>query len=317
MIGSMAAIAGVAVALFAAGGPQGKSLVERLGYAPGDRLLIVNGDDTGMCHSANLGTFACLDSGRMTSATIMTPCPWFLEVVAYAKAHPGRDFGVHLTHTSEWRHYRWPPVLGKPAVPRLADPDGYLWESVEDVYKHATPQDAAKEARAQIQRALAAGIDVTHIDSHMGTMQYNVEYHRLYLKLAREFNLPARMGSPETYIRAGFPGIRDEARKMGIVFPDRLVHEEDPEPGESRKAFWLRIIKGLKPEVTELYIHASVDSAESRSTSNTWKDRAEDCELFSTDPDIAAAIAEGHIHLIGYRPLRDLQRKESASATRR
>jgi len=287
-----------------------RSLAERLGYQATDRLLIINGDDTGMCHSANLATIDALDNGLMTSATIMVPCPWFPEIARYAKSRPGADLGVHLTHTSEWQSYRWGPVTDRKLVPGLVDPEGYLWRSERDVFAHSSASEATVEARAQIERALKAGIDITHLDSHMGAMQYDPNFHKAYLKLARKYDLPVRMGSPETYAKVGFPGIRKEAESLGLVFPDRLVHEENPEPGEARKAFWLRIIKTLKPGVTELYIHASVVSDEARAISGSWQERATDYELFTKDPDIRKAMQDGGIIRIGYRPLRDLQRKE-------
>src|ERR1044071_6214093 len=102
-----------------------QTLAERLGYKASDRLLIVNGDDVGMCHSANLGTIECLEQGAMRSATMMVPCPWFPDIASYAKAHPEKDFGIHLCHTSEWIKYRWGPVADKSKVPGLIDPQGY------------------------------------------------------------------------------------------------------------------------------------------------------------------------------------------------
>ncbi len=289
------------------------SLAERLGYKATDKILIINGDDTGMCHAANVATFDSLDNGLMTSATIMVPCPWFTETVRYAKANPTRGLGVHLTHTSEWQVYRWGPVLGPKEVPGLVGPDGFFWRSVEEVYKSATVAEAKAEARAQVERAIKAGIDVSHIDSHMGAMQYRPDYHRAYLELAAELNLPVRMGSAETYAKVGFPGIRDEADKLGLVYPDRLIHEENPEPGESRKDFWLRMIRTLKPGVTELYIHASLDTPEARAVAGSWKTRLEDYEAFTKDADVRKAIEDAGIIRISYRPLRDLQRKERAS----
>lgn len=293
-----------------------KSLAERLGYKASDKLLIINGDNTGMSHAANVATFDSLDNGLMTSATIMVPCPWFPEVVQYARSRPQADLGVHLTHTSEWALYRWGPVASRNEVPGLLDPSGYLWPKVEQVYASAKVEEAVIEARAQIEKALKAGIDVTHIDSHMGAMQYHPAYHSAYLKLAAEYNLPVRMGSQETYERVGFPGIRKEAEELGLVFPDRLIHEERPEPGESRKDFWLRMIKSLKPGVTELYIHASLPTEEARVISGSWQERATDYELFTKDPDIKKAIEDGGIIRIGYRPLRELQRKERAEASK-
>ena len=120
-----------------------KSLAERLGYGASDKLLIVNGDDAGMCHSANLAVVESMEKGLLQTATVMVPCPWFPEIAAYAKANPARDFGVHLCHTSEWGKYRWGPVVSRDKVPGLIDPQGYLWGSIEEVYAHATPQDQA------------------------------------------------------------------------------------------------------------------------------------------------------------------------------
>ena len=182
---------------------QPASLAERLGYKATDKLLIINGDDAGMCHTANLATTECLEKGFMRCATIMVPCPWFPEIAAYAKGQPDKDFGVHLCHTSEWGKYRWGPVAPCDQVPGLVDPEGYLWRDVPDVYAHATPEQALVEGRAQIRRALAAGVDVTHCDSHMGTLQLNPEYVKTYLQLAFEFDLPVRMASQETLARLG------------------------------------------------------------------------------------------------------------------
>ena len=79
---------------------QTQLLNERLGYKPTDKLLIVNCDDVGMCNSANLAVIDGMENGMITSGTIMTPCPWAGAIEDYAKKHPEKDFGVHLTHTA-------------------------------------------------------------------------------------------------------------------------------------------------------------------------------------------------------------------------
>jgi len=293
------------------------SLAERLDYKKTDKLLIINGDDTGMCHAANAATIECLEKGLMRSATIMVPCPWFPEIVSYAKQHPEKDFGLHLCHTSEWTKYRWGPVAPAAEVPGLVDPDGYLWRDVPDVYAHATPDEALVEARAQIKRAMAAGIDVTHLDSHMGTLQFDPRYMAVYLQLAKEFDLAVRMASAATMGGFGQTALRDRFTSNGIIFPDYFVYDELKDEAKGVKKFWMEIIKKLQPGVTELYIHASLPVDEIKVISGTWKTRSEQFEVFTHDAEMKQLVADEKIILIGYRPLRDLQRRERKESAER
>ncbi len=291
-----------------------KSLAERLGYKATDRILIVNGDDTGMCHAANVATIESLEKGLMRSATIMVPCPWFPEIAAYAKANPEKDFGIHLCHTSEWVKYRWGPVADRDKVPGLLDPDGYLWRGVEDVYANSNPEEALIEGRAQIKKALAAGIDVTHLDSHMGTLQLNAEYMKVYVQLAVEFDLPLRMASQSTMANFGQPDLRNQIEAKGILFPDYFVYEELKDEKNGVKDFWMKIVKNLKPGVTELYIHAALPTDELKAITGSWSTRAQEYEVFTNDDDMKRLIEEQNIILMGYRPIRELQRKERSAA---
>jgi chitin disaccharide deacetylase len=295
-------------------GADRASLGERLGYKPTDKLLIVNGDDAGMCHSANLATTEALEQGLMRCATIMVPCPWFPELAAYAKAHPDKDFGVHLCHTSEWGKYRWGPVAPRDQVPGLIDAEGYLWRGILEVYAHASPEQALIEGRAQIRRALAAGIDVSHLDSHMGTLQLHPQYVKTYLQLAAEFDLPVRMASQETLARMGHPELRNEFAAKGVLFPDYFVYDELKDEKKGVMDFWLGIVRNLKPGVTELYIHAGIANDELKAITGSWPTRSQEFEVFTHDEEMKRLVAEQKITLIGYRPLRDLQHKERQQA---
>jgi predicted glycoside hydrolase/deacetylase ChbG (UPF0249 family) len=288
---------------------QRETLAERLGYKKTDRILIINNDDAGMCHAANAATIEGMENGRISTATIMTPCPWFNEIARYAAAHPEKDFGVHLTLTSEWKNYRWGTVAPRNEVPKLYDEEGYMWRDVPEVYASSDVQEALTEGRAQINKALAAGIPVTHIDSHMGTYQYSPDYMNIYIRLAAEFNLPARMPSQETLQAMGYPQFRKTCEEKGVICPDYFIFEElEQYKTENVAEFWTKYIKKLKPGVTEIYVHASSEGDEIRSITGTATRRIEELKFFTGD-EIKKLLKDEGIILIGYRPLLELQRK--------
>src|SRR5438477_4697320 len=123
---SLAVIPFAAVFVAATAGSQtnGRSVQERLGYPANARLLVLHADDLGMSHSVNRATFEALEHGWITSASILVPCPWFPEVVSWARGHADADLGIHLALNSEWTTFRWGPIAPKESVASLLDPDG-------------------------------------------------------------------------------------------------------------------------------------------------------------------------------------------------
>ncbi len=178
-----------------------RTLAERLGFDAAGRVAIVHADDIGMCHAANLGAFQVLRVGSATCGSIMVPCPWFREAVELAKAGPELDLGVHLTLNAEWPQYRWGPVAGRSAVPSLLDEEGFLPRTSIETVKRAKPEEVEVELRAQLEMALDAGIDVTHLDSHMGTVFFP-PFLESYRKLAVEFRLPVFVVRPDPQVLA-------------------------------------------------------------------------------------------------------------------
>ncbi|MBI2423498.1 MAG: polysaccharide deacetylase family protein [Candidatus Hydrogenedentes bacterium] len=310
-IGNVLRGAGVAAVLAGvlAVSAQAQTLVERLGFPADTKVLILNADDFGMNHAANQGTIQVLKTGAVTSATVMVPCPWFLEVVEFARETPQANLGLHLTLTSEWKKYKWGPVAGRTAVPGLCDPMGHFWPGVQAVYEHGTVEEAEKEIRAQIDQALAAGLNVTHIDSHMGTLQYNPKYHEMYIQVAKAYNLPCRIAGMAVMEAAGGAYLIEMADKLGVLHPEEFF-QKDPEKLEGAAAvdWWKKRLAEVAPgKVNEIFFHCGERTPEMEATTGSWRRRSEDVEIFST-PEMMAYIQSLGIELISYRELRELQR---------
>src|SRR3954470_13975557 len=192
------------------------TLAERLGYAPDAKLVIVNCDDLGSSRSANVAVYDALREGVATSATLMVPCPWAREAAA---RYRGEDVGVHLTLNAEWDTYRWGPITHAPS---LLDGDGGFPRTIGDLWDHADLDEARRECRAQVERAIYWGFDVSHLDSHMGALQFRPEFFDIYLELAVDFRLPLRLSGASTERSIGFP-FRRLAAEEGVLFPDNLV----------------------------------------------------------------------------------------------
>ena len=152
--------------------------------------LIIRTDDAGMSHSVNMGLKRLIESGLPVSVSVMFPTPWYQETVELLKQHPAVSVGIHLTLNSEWKNYRWGPVLGKTAVPTLVDEEGYFFSTAETLHrKNPNLKEVENELRAQIERALRSGLKIDYVDYHMGTVVRYPEFQEITERLAHEHNL--------------------------------------------------------------------------------------------------------------------------------
>jgi predicted glycoside hydrolase/deacetylase ChbG (UPF0249 family) len=274
------------------------ALAERLGYAADDRLLIINCDDLGVCHAANVGVYEALRTGVATSATLMVPCPWARDASA---GYLGEDVGVHLTLNCEYDLYRWGPITHSPS---LLDGDGGMPRTIGDVWDHADLDEVRRECRAQIERAILWGFDVSHIDSHMGTLQLRPEFFDIYLELAVDYSLPLRLSGASTERIVGFP-FRRLAAEEGVLFPDSFVLVK---AGVGSRRDIERALFDLRPGVTEMYVHPAADTPELRALAPDWANRVDDHHLMVHDAGLRAMIARSGVKLVGFRELRDAMR---------
>jgi hypothetical protein len=273
------------------------SLAERLGHGPEDRLLIVNCDDLGSSHSANVATFRSMVYGVATSATLMVPCPWAREA---ARMLEGFAIGVHLTLTCEYCGYRWRGLTNGAS---LHDDEGFFPTTTEVALQRVGAADARAECRAQLETALSWGVDVTHLDTHMNVVQARTDLYEIYLDLAEEFRLPVRMFSQEDTEKQGFRAReRTEARRL--LFNEHIVW---PWPRRTRDVFFEEIPK-LPPGVSEIFAHPVLDGEELRAYDTENADiRAHDAVCL-TDPTVSDLLDQHNIKRISFRELRELQR---------
>ena len=283
---------------------QNKTVAERLGYPADSKLLIIHADDLAVAHSVNSASFEALDKNAVTSASIMVPCPWLTEVADYAKSHPDADLGLHLTLTSEWKTYRWGPVAPSDKVPGLLGPEGTFWSDTPSVGQHAKPDEAGREIRAQIERAMAMRIHPTHLDTHMGSVLSTPEIFAVYVKLAHEFHLPflaVRFSGAEPFLKI----LSDKD-----VVLDSLVMAAPTVHMDQWKEFYLNAIKELKPGLTEMIVHLGHDDAELQAISvdhpdygSAWRQR--DYNVV-TSPEFKKALQDKHIILVKWKDLQKL-----------
>ena len=286
----------------AAGPWSAKSLLERLGYPADQKLLIVHGDDLGVAHSVNRATIKALESGGISSASIMAPCPWLPEIAAYARNHPQADLGLHLTLTSEWKLLRWAPVLGRERVPTLVDSDGYLYPSESQAAAHMDVREAESEIRAQIARARAFGIEPTHLDSHMGTLYQNRALFEVLMRVAHENKLPVRL-SKEWFSRV-HPFMPSVLGPDDIVANQIISIEANVNAADWSK-YYTEEIKKLQPGLTVMIVHLAYDDEEMKGVTAehpnwgaSWRQRDFD---FVTSEAFRRVLQENHVKLITWR----------------
>jgi chitin disaccharide deacetylase len=284
---------------------QTKTVAERLGYPADSKLLILHADDLAVAHSEDAASFDALDKHAVTSASIMIPCPWLTEVADYAKAHPDADLGLHLTLTSEWKTYRWGPVESKDKVTSLLDSSGYLWPDTPQSVGTLKADEAEREIRAQIERAVAMGIHPTHVDTHMGTLLSRPDLFAVYVKVAHEYKLPflALLTPNLSSDRSSFLSSKDVLLDS-VVIADPSVH-----PGDW-KTFYANAINNLKPGVTEIIVHLGYDDAELQAVmvghadyGAAWRQRDYDV---ITSPEFKKLIQDNHVILIHWSELKKL-----------
>jgi predicted glycoside hydrolase/deacetylase ChbG (UPF0249 family) len=293
-----------------AGTPEQKiTNAEKLGFPAGSKVIILHCDDAGMCEEANIAVKHYFETGDIRSAAVMVPCANAMDLVEWAKTQDSPDIGVHLTHTSEWKTWRWGPVADPAKVPGLIDPDGMMWHSVPEVVTHATAEEIETEVRAQIDKVIAAGYRPSHIDTHMGTMYASPEYVKVFLKIAEEYGIPANAIDlsdekvAEFFRKSGYP-LTPEVVDMfaGYSLPklDFFSSVPDGDSYENKRDNFFQLVSSLNPGLTEIIFHPSVETENLKTITGSWQQRIWEAQLFS-DPVVKKFFEDNGIIITNWR----------------
>ena len=292
---------------------QPNPLLKKLGLADDDRAVILHADDVGMCH-ASLAAYADLvEFGLISSASTMVPCSWFLATAAFCCSQPADriDMGVHLTLTSEWSGYRWGPISSRDPASGMIDAMGYFHTSEKTVQEDGDPAAVQHEIQAQVEHALGAGIDVTHVDTHMGSILHP-KFLDAYLQLAQEHRIPPLL------LRLDEAGLREmgfegeaaalfarllqvlEAQEMPLLDSLYVMPLDQP---QDRIEQVKGVLEALPAGITYLIVHPAQDTPELRAIAPDWRCRVADYQAFTSET-LRAFVQESGIHVLGWRAVR-------------
>jgi chitin disaccharide deacetylase len=301
-----------------------RHVLSRLGLDPARRAAILHADDVGMCHGANAAFLELSRQGTLTCGSVMVPCPWFPEIAGIAADDPSLDLGVHFTLTSEWPGYRWGPLTRAPASSGLLDDDGYFPRTVAALVERVEPEAAEAEMRAQLERALSFGIDVTHLDTHMGAA-VSVPLVEAYCRIGREYRLPVllprrggeyarvlKLDAPETLARW-----REAIERLdddGVPLVDDFAMTPGVPTGESDAAY-RTLVETLPDGVTFVALHPNSPGDIETIIPPKAHFRTDEYRLLRTGA-IKAWLDDGRVQTIGMRALRDLMRTSSYPVAR-
>lgn len=283
--------------------------LRRLGLSAGDRALIIHVDDVGMCHATLPALAEVMAFGLVTSSAVMVPCPWFAAAAALYREHPEWDVGVHLTVTSEFASSRWGPVGSRDPEGGLLDEEGYFHRQSPLVRWQADLDHLRAELDAQITRALAAGLDITHADQHMFTLS-DLRLFPTYAEVALRRHLVPLLLRRKEYAGQGM-ALQDadqlhvwvsemEELRWPVFDSVQVLPLCDP---EGHVAIMRMMIDRLEPGLHLIIAHPAVDTPELRALVPNWQARVANREALLS-AGLRDYIRYSGVRLISYRDLR-------------
>lgn len=279
------------------------------------KYLIVNADDLGLCKSQNSAIDILYKKGRITSSTVLAPA----DEVFDAKEKildSGISVGVHWTLNSEYSDNLWNSCADWESVPSITE-GGKLFYDKNRMAKDAKPSDITTELEAQYKKLVSLGIKPDHADSHSGTL-YGTNKRMFFInafKVCRKYDLPFRFPIRGDFLTRqfgeGVPGILKAfhkvvvfiGRSMGVSLIDDMITNPDSVEKlsiyENLRDYYVNAMSEIKPGITEMFLHPSLEDDDMLSRSKEWQKRIWEYQFLLSD-DFEKAIEKNNIRLVSW-----------------
>jgi len=281
---------------------------ERLGFPAEKTVLILHAHEIGISHATNAAVEKLHESDSKLSSSVVVPGPWFLDFAAWSRKHPAADVGLALTLNSELTNHRWQPVSPRDQVPSLVDSEGFFWPSTTQTMVNASAEEVEQELQSQIQRALRAGLKPTHFTTHSGTLFMRLDFTEVYLRLARQYWIPAVAVelTPEHIERFRLLGYPIPEELIGLLedYPlpkvDDLQFIKPANSYEEMRSSFIELIHGLPPGLTQVAFHPAIESAEQKQVTSDWQQRVWAMQLMQ-DPEVRSLLTGEEVILTNWQ----------------
>nr|WP_145403610.1 ChbG/HpnK family deacetylase [Paenibacillus xylanexedens] len=252
--------------------------------------LIVNADDYGITMKVSEGIVLGMKQGLITDTSALVNSVHFERSSAMALEAGITAMGVHLNLTF------MTPVLEASAVQSIVNESGRFYRKPELIPASYNPGEVRAELKAQIEKFLASGLRLNHLDTHHGVSIKDAQMLDLIIELAQEYNVPMRRDdilSRELEGRLADAGIRSTDMLCG-----------DPAMPSLQEAWFRSVLEQYKDTdcTVEIAGHPGYADEELRSISSLVEEREHDLALLM-NPALRQYVRDQGIQLISYSQL--------------
>lgn len=289
-------------------------LLEKMGFNAEDRVVVIHADDVGINHASIEAYEELMELGTISCGSVMAHSPWLPEVIRRAKTQDDWDLGVHLAFNCEYESYRWRPLTAQNPEDGLIDENGYFKQSAPEVMAGGDVAAIKAEMDAQIQLVKDMGLDITHIDTHSGTLWHGrfVENYGAVLEEHGIFPVITSLEFMEKMAGSGLGGLTEDglpwknlaAKDFPFVDAVSGLPMDTALDTEERFELAKQMLLNLEPgKITHFAFHPMKDTEEARGLQRYTDARTGDYKVF-IKPEMKEFLDQNDIKLIGYKEIR-------------